>query len=358
MLANPYDDDYPGPFVQAHSHIDPDHHDPCPSSLSSRKRGRLYTPLSLSGGPQSDGRPSIRRKRVRPHKKKEARKKERAEVATAARYSQPFVPTLKAPTRSEHSTNGASNAPAAPRRLQVDDPIHVPHGPAHRIVPNPSVPSCFQHFYATESSYAMTLCRDTAHWSTTHEDDISVATSEPSRLSLFDLQPPSPSRSKRSQTRLIDPPRKLVVLDLNGSLLWRTRLKTSAGSRKTFRRPYIGVLAQYLAHERTTQTMVAFSNHPGRYAVPVEWYADRGGTSGRGKGVNRKEVTILAPLDAMIWSSVQPRNVENMVDVAFGSLQAALRAVWTRSMIGLSQVAYRKCCSFQIVSGKWLTSGG
>lgn len=112
-----------------------------------------------------------------------------------------------------------------------------------------------------------------------------------------------------------------------------------------FRRPYIGALAQYLAHERTTQTMVAFTNQPGRAAVPLEWYADeadleRGGV-GRGD-----EVTILAPLDAMIWSSVQPRNVEDMVDVAFGSLQATLRAVWTRSMIGLSQMEYRKYCRY------------
>ena len=89
---------------------------------------------------------------------------------------------------------------------------------------------------------------------------------------------------------------------------------------------------------------MAFPNQPGRVAVPLEWYADDEDNSGRG-GVGRgDEVTVLAPLDAMIWSSVQPQNVVDMVDVAFGSLQVALRAVWTRSMIGLSQVEYCKYC--------------
>ena len=113
-----------------------------------------------------------------------------------------------------------------------------------------------------------------------------------------------------------------------------------------FRRPYASALAQYLAHERTTQTVVAFPNQPGRLAVPLERYADDEANFERG-GVGRgDEVTILAPLDAMIWSSVQPRNVEDMVDVAFGSSQAALGAVWTRSMIGLSQMEYRKYCRY------------
>ena len=113
-----------------------------------------------------------------------------------------------------------------------------------------------------------------------------------------------------------------------------------------FRRPYVGALAQYLAHERTTETMVTFANQPGRPAVPLERYADEEANFERGEVGRGDGATILAPLDAMIWSSVQPRNVEDMVDVAFGSLQATLRAVWTRSMIGLSQMEYRKYCRY------------
>ncbi len=78
--------------------------------------------------------------------------------------------------------------------------------------------------------------------------------------------------------------------------------------------------------------------------MPLELYADDEANSGRGDVGRGDEVTILAPLDAMIWSSVQPQNVKDMVDVAFGSLQAVLRAVWTRSMIGLSRVEYCKYC--------------
>lgn len=92
--------------------------------------------------------------------------------------------------------------------------------------------------------------------------------------------------------------------------------------------------------------MVTFPNQPGRQAVPLNRYVGEEAKLGEGR---EEEVTVLAPLDAMIWSSVQPRNVEDMVDVAFGWLQVALRAVWTRSMIGLSQKAYRQCCRFNRV---------
>ena len=78
VLANPYDDDYPPPFIQAHSHIDPDHHGPCSETLSpSRKRERSPTPSSLNGALQSNEPLSKRRKRDRPHKKKAAREKAR-----------------------------------------------------------------------------------------------------------------------------------------------------------------------------------------------------------------------------------------------------------------------------------------
>ena len=341
VLPNPYDDDYPQAFVQAYSHIDSDHQNPCSDSLEpSRKRERSP---SMNDALQSNEPPSKRKKRATQGAGKEAR----AKAALAAMYSQSFTPTLEGPTKFEHAKHGTSNNLEAPRRLQVDCPIHVLRRPTHQIVSDPPASPCLQYFHATESSYAAVLCGDTAHWSTTHQEDIFVPTSAPSRISPSDLQPPTSSRPKHDdQGQLIDPPRKLVVLDLNGSLLWRSNFKTSAGARKAFRRPYVGVLAQYLAHERTTQAMVAFPNQPGRHAMPLEWYADDKANferEGVGKG---KEVTVLSPLDAMIWSSVQPRNVGDMVDVAFGSLQAVLRAVWTRSMIGLSRVEYCKYCRY------------
>jgi hypothetical protein len=184
VLADPYDDNYPQPFVQSYSHIDPDHQDPCSESLSpSRKRERSRAPPSLNGGVQSNEPPSKRRKRDRVHKKKEVRKKARAEPAPAAVYSRSFVPTLNGSTKLEHGNHGVSNDLAAPRRLQVDDPIYVPHGPTHRIASDSPAPPYLQYFHAAESSYAAILCRDTAHWSTMHHDDIFVPTSE--RLHKF-----------------------------------------------------------------------------------------------------------------------------------------------------------------------------
>jgi hypothetical protein len=96
--------------------------------------------------------------------------------------------------------------------------------------------------------------------------------------------------------------RKLLVLDLNGSLLLRSarRPRTKAPSpRIVYPRPYMAAFSAYLFHEET-----------------MKW------------------------LDTMVWSSAQPHSVRDMVNKCFGKNQAMLAAIWTREDMGLSQADY------------------
>ncbi|KAF8312118.1 hypothetical protein DL93DRAFT_2082527, partial [Clavulina sp. PMI_390] len=47
-------------------------------------------------------------------------------------------------------------------------------------------------------------------------------------------------------------------------------------------------------------------------------------------------------MQAMIWSSAQPGNVANMVDVAFGEDKESLKRVWARDTLGLSQADFSR----------------
>lgn len=136
------------------------------------------------------------------------------------------------------------------------------------------------------------------------------------------------------------PPRpKLVVLDLNGSLLWRGAHKN--GKRVAWRRPYLGVFTSYLSHPRTRQSLVKHGDQP-----PVTFELFRKNLpsrNARSKAWKKKTLHVYAPLDAMVWSSVQPQNVVNMVDAAFGSNQNCLAGIWSRRMLGLTEQEYCMC---------------
>lgn len=115
--------------------------------------------------------------------------------------------------------------------------------------------------------------------------------------------------------------RKLLILDLNGTLLFRTaspprRRKVfpynpaeqgGPQTRTVYPRPYIPSFRQYLFHETTRL-----------------W------------------------LDTMVWSSAQPRSVADMVDKTFGELQQSMVAVWTREDMGLTPEQYRKFIDISI----------
>ncbi|KAF8508091.1 phosphoprotein phosphatase [Hysterangium stoloniferum] len=98
--------------------------------------------------------------------------------------------------------------------------------------------------------------------------------------------------------------KKLIILDLNGTLLFRPRAK-SRGRRQVLLRPYIPVLRSFIFHD-----------------VVKPW------------------------LDVMIWSSAQPQNVKYMANKCFetgldmGS--SDFKAIWARDTLGLPQRDYNR----------------
>ena len=98
-----------------------------------------------------------------------------------------------------------------------------------------------------------------------------------------------------SHTQSPGPPAKLVILDLNGTLLSRAgmhqllRLSHNRAERPMFLRPFMPTLCRYLFHKETRS-----------------W------------------------LDTMVWSSAQPHNVAIMVRACFGEEQEKLVQVWAR----------------------------
>lgn len=124
---------------------------------------------------------------------------------------------------------------------------------------------------------------------------------------------PSPSyldlASKPSKT-LPEPTRKLLILDLNGTLLLRSPRPPKSGRghysqahpapRRVMPRPYLTALRAYLFAPQTR-----------------------------------------AWLDVMVWSSAQPHSVEDMVLHTLGDDRERLVAIWARDTLGLEQDHYR-----------------
>ncbi|KAK0500309.1 hypothetical protein EDD18DRAFT_1307752 [Armillaria luteobubalina] len=123
--------------------------------------------------------------------------------------------------------------------------------------------------------------------------------------------------SQQPSTHIDDPSssRKLLILDLNGTLLYREgrpqgprryrRDRVNGSSEPQHRvahpRPYMGSFRQYLFHPKT-----------------LEW------------------------LDTMVWSSAQPSNVDHMVAQCFKEEKEKLIAVWARDTLGLTSAQYHE----------------
>ncbi|KAG8976717.1 hypothetical protein FRB90_009039, partial [Tulasnella sp. 427] len=89
---------------------------------------------------------------------------------------------------------------------------------------------------------------------------------------------------------------KLLILDLNGTLLFRKKLPN--GIRRPYPRPYVPAFLSWIFHQDNA-------------------------------------------LETMIWSSAQPENVKKMVGECFGEeYETQLRAVWARDTLGLSKAQY------------------
>ncbi|KAF8193750.1 phosphoprotein phosphatase [Pholiota molesta] len=140
---------------------------------------------------------------------------------------------------------------------------------------------------------------------------------EPTKEYIAVSLKPSPRIAEPSQAR------KLIVLDLNGSLVLRSahsrRVPPPRGRgapsssdpyadptqqrplRTVHRRPYLASFAAYVLHEQTKK-----------------W------------------------LDTMVWSSAQPHSVADMVEHCFGNRVSELKAVWARDTLGLTADDYHK----------------
>ncbi|KAL0955369.1 hypothetical protein HGRIS_001618 [Hohenbuehelia grisea] len=101
--------------------------------------------------------------------------------------------------------------------------------------------------------------------------------------------------------------RKLLILDLNGTLVFRAphpgrshAKPTGPRIRPSYPRPYMPSFVEYLLHPKTRS-----------------W------------------------LDVMIWSSAQPASVNDMVRRCFGERTKELALVWSRDKLGLTADQYR-----------------
>ncbi|TDL23517.1 hypothetical protein BD410DRAFT_787363 [Rickenella mellea] len=129
---------------------------------------------------------------------------------------------------------------------------------------------------------------------------------------------PSPGYLDLSKTPSVpvhDPPtesRKLLILDLNGTLLVRSKRGTGP-LRAVYPRAYIPSFRQYLFHPDTR-----------------------------------------AWLDVMIWSSAMPPNVRSMAERCFGSNCNDLIAIWARDTLGLSREDYsQKSVTIKDLAKPW-----
>ena len=157
----------------------------------------------------------------------------------------------------------------------------------------------------------------------TRSTDASIATTKPSsRPSQKRPSSPSPeyiNTTLEPSTQLSDPASKpkLLILDLNGTLVFRSphRRKDRSGKqydpyadptikralRPVHPRPFFSSLRRYMLHPETRK-----------------W------------------------LDIMVWSSAQPHSVADMVEHCFGNEKNQLAAIWARDTLGLSESDYRK----------------
>ncbi|KAF7316764.1 FCP1-like proteiny domain-containing protein [Mycena chlorophos] len=129
----------------------------------------------------------------------------------------------------------------------------------------------------------------------------------PSYLAISSQSPPFP---------LPEGQRKLLIFDLNGTLLLRSPRRLQ--QRKIYLRPYMASLVAFIAHPRTR-----------------------------------------AFLDVMVWSSAQAHNVGEMVERVFGVGEGEgkgpiLKAVWARDTLGLSKEAfYQKTQTTKDLAKPW-----
>lgn len=142
--------------------------------------------------------------------------------------------------------------------------------------------------------------------------------------------------SLQSSPPLADPTtsRKLLVLDLNGTLLLRSAHSARRAPPSSHSRVRHSTATPYHpSHTHPTPRTI----HPRPYLPSFSAYLFHPSTS--------------QWLDTMVWSSAQPRSVNDMVDKCFGTYKEKLIAIWARDTLGLSRDEYCKHNSYISLSG-------
>ncbi|EJD52610.1 hypothetical protein AURDEDRAFT_142524 [Auricularia subglabra TFB-10046 SS5] len=139
-------------------------------------------------------------------------------------------------------------------------------------------------------------------------DQPHVQAAQPVRKEFTPEASPTPTAPSADYLLAVDIPsvfvehptaRKLLILDLNGTLLFRSKATHPSKPRRVLLRPYVPAFLQYLFFRDTNY-------------------------------------------DLMVWSSAQPVNVKDMVEKVFGGTRKQLVAVWDRKYFNLSQKDYYK----------------
>ncbi|CAL1701720.1 unnamed protein product [Somion occarium] len=131
-------------------------------------------------------------------------------------------------------------------------------------------------------------------------------------------------------------PRKLLILDLNGTLLHRSSA-TPPNRHKQRTTPWTDDRPRDSSGRVLPRLRPV---HPRPYMPSFRNY-------------------LFAPetkkwLDAMIWSSAQPHSVNDMVDKTFGDTKDELLTIWARDTLGLSDEHYaRKVQTFKDLTKPW-----
>jgi NLI interacting factor-like phosphatase len=194
-----------------------------------------------------------------------------------------------------------------------------------RLLKRPMMPNCFPRLEGLFDVFSPYTPFDLIPFSTnSHYRDDPTQLSLPREPPRPRTPPPRPSPSPPSTTpspsyldfaskpskTIVKTSRKLLILDLNGTLLLRSprppkshrgrQPHSHPAPRRIMRRPYLTALRAYLFAPRTR-----------------------------------------AWLDVMVWSSAQPHSVEDMVLHALGDDRECLVAIWARDTLGLAEEHYR-----------------
>ncbi|KDN52160.1 hypothetical protein K437DRAFT_254540 [Tilletiaria anomala UBC 951] len=136
--------------------------------------------------------------------------------------------------------------------------------------------------------------------------------------------------------------RKLVLLDLNGTLLYRTA-KSKAGSIKPIPRPFLDAFLRYCLGEN--QECSASTRHatssPSSTASPTmreilgtHFYTASPETFHSESGQSQVHQRSLGACELIVWSSAQPANVDAMLlSIMSETQRARLLRVWARNTL-------------------------